>query len=77
MSIAGIALLLLGVFLLIRGGSFTTQRDVVKVGDVKLTANERQSIPPVGGGARDHRGVGPVDRRDAPARLSGAVIGLS
>ena len=45
-SIAGIALLLLGIFLLIRGGTFTTQKDVVKVGDVKLTANERQSIPP-------------------------------
>ena len=46
MSIAGIALLCLGLFLLFRGGSFTTQKEVVKVGDVKLTANERQSIPP-------------------------------
>lgn len=44
--IAGIALILLGVFLLVRGGSFTTQKDVVKVGDVKLTADEKQSIPP-------------------------------
>ncbi len=44
--IAGIALILLSVFLLVRGGSFTTQKDVVKVGDVKLTANEKQSIPP-------------------------------
>lgn len=44
--IAGIALVVLSVFLLVRGGSFTTQKDVVKVGDVKLTANEKQSIPP-------------------------------
>jgi len=46
MSIAGIALVCLGVFLLFRGGSFTTRRDVVQVGDVKLTASEHQSIPP-------------------------------
>jgi hypothetical protein len=44
--IAGIALIILSVFLLVRGGSFTTQKDVVKVGDVKLTADEKQSIPP-------------------------------
>jgi len=44
--IAGIALIVLGIFLLVRGGTFTTQKDVVKVGDVKLTADEKQSIPP-------------------------------
>ena len=44
--IAGIALIVLSIFLLVRGGSFTTQKDVVKVGDVKLTANDKQSIPP-------------------------------
>jgi hypothetical protein len=44
--IAGIALIILSFFLLVRGGSFTTQKDVVKIGDVKLTANEKQSIPP-------------------------------
>jgi len=44
--IAGIALILLSAFLLVRGGTFTTQKDVVKVGDVKLTADEKQSIPP-------------------------------
>ena len=46
LSIAGIALVCLGVFLLVRGGTFTTRHDVVKVGDVKLTATEHQSIPP-------------------------------
>jgi len=44
--IAGIALIVLSIFLLVRGGSFTTQKDVVKIGDVKLTADEKQSIPP-------------------------------
>lgn len=44
--IAGIALIVLSVFLLVRGGSFTTRKDVVKVGDVKLTADDKQSIPP-------------------------------
>ena len=46
MMLAGIALICLGVFLLFRGGSFTTQREVVEVGDVKLTASEHRSIPP-------------------------------
>jgi hypothetical protein len=50
--IAGIVLLGLGAFVLLRGASFTSRRDVLKVGDVKITADEKQSIPPwVGGGA--------------------------
>ena len=44
--IAGIALICLSAFLLMRGGSFTTRKDVVKVGDVKLTADDKHSIPP-------------------------------
>lgn len=44
--IAGLVLLGLGAFLLVRGGSFTTRREVLKVGDVKVTANDRQSLPP-------------------------------
>ena len=45
LAIVGIVLIVLGAFLLIRGGTFTTQKDVIKVGDVKLTADEKQSIP--------------------------------
>lgn len=45
-AIAGILLILASVFLLVSGGSFTTQKDVLKVGDVKITADEKQSIPP-------------------------------
>lgn len=43
--IAGLIVLGLGAFVLVRGGSFTTRRDVLKVGDLKVTANEQQSVP--------------------------------
>ena len=48
--IAGIALIGLGAFVLLRGASFTSRRDVLKVGDVKVTADEQQTIPPWTGG---------------------------
>jgi len=51
MIIVGIVIAGLAAFVLIRGGSFTSQRDVLKVGDVKITADERQSIPPWVAGA--------------------------
>ncbi len=43
--IAGIALLMLGLFLLVRGGTFTSREDVLSVGDLQITAEERQTIP--------------------------------
>jgi hypothetical protein len=55
--IAGIVLLGLGAFVLIRGGSFTTKRNVLQVGDLKVSASERQSIPPWVGGAAVLAGV--------------------
>ena len=57
LSLAGIALICLGAFLLIRGGTFTTRRDVLEVGDVKLTANEKQTIPHWVGGVAIIAGV--------------------
>jgi hypothetical protein len=48
--VGGILLLGLGAFVLLRGASFTSRRDVVKVGDVKVTANEQRAIPPWVGG---------------------------
>lgn len=56
--IAGIILVGLGAFLFFQGGSFTTKRDVLKVGDVKVTADEKQSVPPWLGGAAMLVGVG-------------------
>jgi hypothetical protein len=44
--VAGGIILALGAFVLIRGGSFTTRRDVLKVGDVKISADSQESVPP-------------------------------
>lgn len=60
LSIAGIVLIILGAIVLIRGGSFTSRRDVVKVGDLKITADEHQSIPPWVGGLAIVAGIGLV-----------------
>ncbi len=49
--IAGIIIFGLGAYVLLQGASFTSQRNVLKVGDVKITADERQSIPPWAGAA--------------------------
>jgi len=49
--IAGIVLVCLGLFVLLRGASFTSKRDVLEVGEVKITADQKQSIPPWAGGA--------------------------
>lgn len=48
-GIVGIILIILGAFVLLRGASYTTKRDVLKVGDVKVTADEQQTIPPWAG----------------------------
>ena len=45
-GIAGIALILLGAFVLLLRGSFTTRRDVLRIGDVKVSADEQRTIPP-------------------------------
>ena len=55
--LAGILILGLGALLLLRGGSITTRREVLEVGDVKITANEQQSIPPWVGGVAMVAGV--------------------
>lgn len=45
-SIAGTVLIVVSLVVLISGGSFTSKRDVLKVGDLKLTADEQHIIPP-------------------------------
>ena len=45
-TLAGIALVVVGAFLLIRGGTFTTRREVLNVGGLKVTAEEQQPILP-------------------------------
>ena len=44
--IAGIVILCLGAFVLLRGASFSTRRDVLQMGDMKITADQQQVIPP-------------------------------
>ena len=48
--LAGIVILGLGAFVLFRGASFASRRNVLQVGDLKVSATERQSIPPWVGG---------------------------
>lgn len=48
--IAGIVLLGLGAWVLLQGASFMTRRNVLEVGDLKVSASERQSVPPWAGG---------------------------
>mgnify|MGYP001348766733 CR=1 FL=1 len=55
--IAGIVILVVGAFVLFRGATFTSRRDVLTVGDLKVTADEQQSIPPWVGGAAMVAGV--------------------
>ncbi|MBL0170187.1 MAG: hypothetical protein IPP90_05550 [Gemmatimonadaceae bacterium] len=56
-TIVGIVLIAVGGFLFFQGGSFTTRRDVLKVGDLKVTANESHPIAPWVAGAAILGGV--------------------
>lgn len=58
--IAGVSIACLGAFVLLRGGSFSSQRDVVAVGDVKITADHQQTVPPWAGGLALVLGAGLV-----------------
>jgi len=55
--IVGVVILGLGGFVLLQGANFTTRRNVLRVGDVKITADEQQTIPPWVGGAAMVMGV--------------------
>ena len=46
LTLAGLALLVLGAFVLLRGLSYTSQKSVLKVGDFNATVEERQAVPP-------------------------------
>ena len=45
-TIAGLALIVAGAFVLVRGGSFTSQRNVLEVGGLKVSAEEQHPIRP-------------------------------
>lgn len=44
--IAGLVLLFAGIVILVQGGTFTTRRDVLDVGGLKVTASESHSVKP-------------------------------
>lgn len=44
-GIAGVVLVVLGALVLLLGGSFTTKREVLQVGDLKVSASEQRTIP--------------------------------
>jgi uncharacterized membrane protein len=48
--IAGIILVVIGIIITARGLSYHSSHDVVKVGDIKASVEERRSIPPWVGG---------------------------
>jgi hypothetical protein len=50
LTIIGIIILGLGAFLLIRGASFGSKKDILEVGDLKISATEKRSVPPWVGG---------------------------
>lgn len=50
LALAGLVLLVLGGFILLRGLSFTSQKSVLKVGDFQASVEERRDVPPWAGG---------------------------
>jgi hypothetical protein len=55
--LAGLALIVAGAFVFFRGGSFTSRRDVLDVGGLKVTAEEQHPIAPWIAGAAVLAGV--------------------
>ncbi|MFN8648106.1 MAG: hypothetical protein U0104_15175 [Gemmatimonadales bacterium] len=45
LAILGLLLALAGGYLLVNGGSFAIRKEVVKIGDVKITAPEEHRLP--------------------------------
>lgn len=56
-TLIGIVLIGIGAALFFQGGSFTSNREVLKVGDLKITAQESRPIQPWVAGAAVLGGV--------------------
>jgi hypothetical protein len=56
--VVGVVLLVLGAFVLFRGLSYTSKRDVVKVGDLKASVDEQHTVPAWVGGLALAAGLG-------------------
>ncbi len=53
----GIALIVLGVFVYFQGADVSSRKDVLSVGDVKITAQESRAVPPWAAGIAIAAGV--------------------
>jgi hypothetical protein len=56
-AIAGIVLVVLGAIIVFRGLSYGSQRNVMRVGDLEVSAQEQRAIPAWVGGAAIVGGV--------------------
>jgi hypothetical protein len=56
--VVGVVLLVLGAFVLFRGLSYTSKREVVKVGDLKASVDEQHTVPAWVGGLALAAGLG-------------------
>jgi prolipoprotein diacylglyceryltransferase len=50
MVLAGIVIAALGAFVLVKGLTYSSRSNVLKVGDLQVTAEEHRTIPPWVGG---------------------------
>jgi hypothetical protein len=57
LTLAGLALVAIGGFVLVRGLSFTSQKSVLKVGDFQATVEEQRTVPAWVGGLAVAAGV--------------------
>ena len=57
LSLIGIVLLALGAFIIFRGASYKSRDEVLKVGDLKASVEEKHAVPTWVGGAAIVAGV--------------------
>jgi len=57
LSLIGIVLLALGAFIIFRGASYKSRDEVLKVGDLKASVEEKHTVPTWVGGAAIVAGV--------------------
>ena len=57
LSLIGIVLLALGAFIIFRGASYKSRDEVLRVGDLKASVEEKHAIPTWVGGAAIVAGV--------------------
>ena len=57
LSIVGILLLIVGAFIVFRGATFKDRDEVLRVGDLKASVEERRAVPTWVGGAAIVAGI--------------------